>query len=224
MSREELLESDDGSPDVRRAKALFRGFYEALSDEIEQVRALGGEVKDIEIGLVDFPARRRGEEILLCWRLGEKTIGFWHAVEAGFAGRRPDRRRRRARAAAAGLSGRAACRASRQLRAAVEALLRASGLDPATIPISARRRARGAAVAGGVPGRLRHGSRGDPRRSGDGRGRSRRGRGGRPALPRDVPAPPASLSGRRARRLPAGGQAGRVSAASPSWSTASPSG
>jgi hypothetical protein len=89
MSREELLESDDGSTDVRRAKALFRGFYEALSDEIEQIRALGGEVKDIEQGLVDFPARRRGEDILLCWRLGEKTIGFWHGLESGYAGRRP---------------------------------------------------------------------------------------------------------------------------------------
>ena len=89
MSREELLESDDGSTDVRRAKALFRGFYEALSDEIELVRALGGEVKDIEQGLVDFPARRRGEDILLCWRLGEKAIGFWHGLESGFAGRRP---------------------------------------------------------------------------------------------------------------------------------------
>src|SRR4029078_6736288 len=44
-SREELLESDDGSTDVRRAKALFRGFYEALSDEIELVRALAGEVE-----------------------------------------------------------------------------------------------------------------------------------------------------------------------------------
>ena len=74
---------------MRRAKALFRGFYEALSDEIEQVRALGGEVKDIELGLVDFPARRRGEDILLCWRLGEKVIGYWHGLEAGFAGRRP---------------------------------------------------------------------------------------------------------------------------------------
>src|SRR5262245_65541299 len=51
MSREELLESDDGPLDVRRAKALFRGFYEALSDEIDQARALGGEVKDIELGL-----------------------------------------------------------------------------------------------------------------------------------------------------------------------------
>ena len=89
MSREELLESDDGPPDVRRAKALFRGFYEALSDEIEKVRAMGGEVKDLETGLVDFPARRRGEDILLCWRLGERKIGYWHTVEGGFAARRP---------------------------------------------------------------------------------------------------------------------------------------
>ena len=89
MSREDILESDDGPPEVRRAKALFRGFYEALSDEIEKIRALGGEVKDLESGLVDFPARRREEEILLCWRLGEKTVGFWHSVESGFAGRRP---------------------------------------------------------------------------------------------------------------------------------------
>ena len=74
---------------MRRAKALFRGFYEALSDEIEKIRALGGEVKDLETGLVDFPARRRDEEILLCWRLGEKTVGYWHSVEGGFAGRRP---------------------------------------------------------------------------------------------------------------------------------------
>jgi hypothetical protein len=89
LSREELLESDDGSPEVRRLKALFRGFYEALSDEIDRVRELGGEVKDVEIGLIDFPSRRLGEEILLCWRLGEKKIGYWHTVESGFAGRRP---------------------------------------------------------------------------------------------------------------------------------------
>jgi hypothetical protein len=89
LSREELLESDDGTPEVRRLKALFRGFYEALSDEIDHVRDLGGEVKDVETGLVDFPSLRRGEEILLCWRLGEKKIGYWHTAESGFAGRRP---------------------------------------------------------------------------------------------------------------------------------------
>jgi hypothetical protein len=89
MSREELLESDDGSPEVRRAKALFRGYYEALSDQLARVKALGGEVKDVETGLVDFPARRLGEEILLCWRLGEKRVEHWHTVEGGFAARRP---------------------------------------------------------------------------------------------------------------------------------------
>jgi hypothetical protein len=89
LSREELLESDDGTPEVRRLKALFRGFYEALSDEIDHVRDLGGDVKDVETGLIDFPSLRRGEEILLCWRLGEKKLGYWHTAESGFAGRRP---------------------------------------------------------------------------------------------------------------------------------------
>jgi len=89
MSREEILESDDGSPEVRRAKALFRGYYEALSDELGRIRELGGEVKDVETGLVDFPARRLGEEILLCWRFGEKKVAFWHPVDGGFASRRP---------------------------------------------------------------------------------------------------------------------------------------
>jgi hypothetical protein len=89
MSRDELLESDDGPPEVRRAKALFRGYYEALSDELDHVRDLGGDVKDVEVGLVDFPARRLGEEILLCWRLGEKKVAFWHPLEGGFAARLP---------------------------------------------------------------------------------------------------------------------------------------
>jgi len=88
-SRDEILESDDGPPEVRRAKALFRGYYEALSDSLACVRDLGGDVKDVEIGLVDFPARRLGEEILLCWRLGEKKVGFWHPLEGGFAARLP---------------------------------------------------------------------------------------------------------------------------------------
>lgn len=79
--------------EVRQARAVFRGFYEALSDGLEQIRALGGDVKDLDMGLVDFPGRRGNEDILLCWRLGEKRIEYWHAVDAGFANRRPlDRR------------------------------------------------------------------------------------------------------------------------------------
>jgi hypothetical protein len=80
---------ESGPLAVRQAKAVFRGLDEALSDEIERVRALGGEVKDIDLGLVDFPSTRNGEEILLCWKLGEKTIGYWHSVDGGFSSRRP---------------------------------------------------------------------------------------------------------------------------------------
>lgn len=76
-------------PAVQHARAVFRGFYESLSDSLEQIRALGGEVKDLDMGLVDFPGRREGEDILLCWRLGEKRIEYWHAVDGGFANRRP---------------------------------------------------------------------------------------------------------------------------------------
>jgi hypothetical protein len=75
--------------EVRNAKAMFRGYYQVLADELAQVTELGGEVKDLEIGLVDFPGRRGEEEILLCWKLGEKGIGFWHTAESGYAGRRP---------------------------------------------------------------------------------------------------------------------------------------
>jgi len=49
----------------------------------------GVEVKDVDEGLVDFPALRRGETVLLCWRLGEDEIGYWHTAEDGFDGRRP---------------------------------------------------------------------------------------------------------------------------------------
>ena len=80
---------DEGPPAVRQAKAVFRGLDEALTDEIEHIRELGGEVKDLELGLVDFPSTRDGEEILLCWKLGEKSLGYWHAVDGGFASRRP---------------------------------------------------------------------------------------------------------------------------------------
>jgi len=88
-SRDREAESDSGSPAVRQAKAVFQGLDEALNDEIERICALGGEVKDLEVGLVDFPSTRDGEEILLCWKLGEKSIGYWHAVDGGFASRRP---------------------------------------------------------------------------------------------------------------------------------------
>jgi hypothetical protein len=82
-------EIDTGPPPVRQARAVFRGLDEALTDELERIRDLGGEVKDLDLGLVDFPSTREGEDILLCWKLGEKSLGFWHSVDGGFASRRP---------------------------------------------------------------------------------------------------------------------------------------
>lgn len=61
----------------------------ALAGVIEELQELGVLVKDLDIGLVDFPSVRDGEEVLLCWRLGEETVAFWHRPEEGFAGRRP---------------------------------------------------------------------------------------------------------------------------------------
>jgi hypothetical protein len=65
----------------RRATALARA--------LEQIQSLGVVVKDLDSGLVDFPSVRDGEDVLLCWQLGEDDVAFWHRYEDGYAGRRP---------------------------------------------------------------------------------------------------------------------------------------
>jgi hypothetical protein len=56
---------------------------------IARINGLGCQIKDIEQGLVDFPALREGREVYLCWRLGEEEVAFWHELDAGFGGRQP---------------------------------------------------------------------------------------------------------------------------------------
>jgi hypothetical protein len=56
---------------------------------VEGIQELGGIVKDLDDGLVDFLARRDGEDIVFCWRLGEDEIAYWHGLEEGFRGRKP---------------------------------------------------------------------------------------------------------------------------------------
>ncbi len=90
ISSEALETSVPGdSPAVKQAKAMFRGYWETLAERLSAIEKLGGEVKDLESALVDFPARREGEDIHLCWKFGEKSLGFWHSPDSGFAGRRP---------------------------------------------------------------------------------------------------------------------------------------
>lgn len=72
-------------------KALSRlvqdfGRFDAL---VHQIQSAGAQIKDVNIGLLDFPALKDGREVCLCWKHGEGDIAFWHEVDAGFAGRRP---------------------------------------------------------------------------------------------------------------------------------------
>ena len=58
-------------------------------DTLAEIDEIGVQVKDLNQGLLDFPCLLDGETVLLCWKQGEKEIGWWHTTEAGFAGRRP---------------------------------------------------------------------------------------------------------------------------------------
>jgi hypothetical protein len=60
-----------------------------LAGIVERIHAAGAQVKDLAAGLLDFPSERDGETVLLCWRVGEDGIGFWHGLDEGFAGRKP---------------------------------------------------------------------------------------------------------------------------------------
>jgi hypothetical protein len=62
---------------------------EVVARAVEELQGLGVLVKDLDRGLVDFPALRGGEEVLLCWQVGEGEVAFWHGLEEGFAGRKP---------------------------------------------------------------------------------------------------------------------------------------
>ena len=74
---------------LAEAAAEIERLERELAKIVDEIGEQGAEVKDLDEGLVDFPALRRGETVLLCWKLGEDEIRYWHAVDDGFAGRRP---------------------------------------------------------------------------------------------------------------------------------------
>lgn len=61
---------------------------QALKQALEKIEEIGVVVKDLDVGLVDFPTLYRGEEVYLCWRMDEADIEHWHGVHEGFAGRK----------------------------------------------------------------------------------------------------------------------------------------
>jgi len=90
--RDALGRSVAGEPpvsDVIRQRPGARVHVESIEAAANAIAELGGHLKDLSLGLVDFPAEHEGERVLLCWQYGEPEVAFWHRADEGFAGRRP---------------------------------------------------------------------------------------------------------------------------------------
>jgi len=74
---------------LARRKAERTKAEQRVRDALSEIDAIGVQVKDLSIGLLDFPCDLDGRTILLCWKIGEKAIAHWHGPEEGFAGRKP---------------------------------------------------------------------------------------------------------------------------------------
>ena len=72
-----------------RRRAERDKLRQAIQDAMAEIDAIGVQVKDLDIGLLDFPCQVEDDIILLCWKYGEEKIQFWHGMEEGFAGRKP---------------------------------------------------------------------------------------------------------------------------------------
>ena len=94
-ARQELAQKiagNGGAIDSRQLAQLDSSLEQsqvAVARCVNSIHGLGAIVKDPDTGLVDFPALRGDEEVLLCWRLGEPEVAYWHGLEEGFAGRQP---------------------------------------------------------------------------------------------------------------------------------------
>ncbi len=74
---------------MARRKAEREKAIQRVKDALAEIDAAGVQVKDLDIGLLDFPCEVEGQTVLLCWKLGEKGITHWHSESEGFAGRKP---------------------------------------------------------------------------------------------------------------------------------------
>ena len=82
----------DGAPpvdDLRLTRLRMQGLIDQMAAGVARIDALGLTLRDIEHGLVDFPALVAGRQVWLCWQRGETAIGWWHSLDSGFSARRP---------------------------------------------------------------------------------------------------------------------------------------
>ena len=77
--------SGEGVGDARTPE--FAKLARELQDVVDELTSIGIQLKDADTGLLDFPAVREGEDVLLCWSVGEPAVEWWHGLEDGFGGR-----------------------------------------------------------------------------------------------------------------------------------------
>jgi hypothetical protein len=82
--REKAAQNGGGAP----ARELAARVHE-IERDVAQLAEWSIVLRDPQTGLIDFPHRRQGESVYLCWRLGEPRVGYWHPLETGIAGRQP---------------------------------------------------------------------------------------------------------------------------------------
>jgi hypothetical protein len=75
--------------EVRAAAEEVVETAESVAECVRRINEAGVQVKDLDEGLLDFPAERDGAGVLLCWKVGEPEVAFWHGADEGFAGRKP---------------------------------------------------------------------------------------------------------------------------------------
>ena len=75
--------------DLSAAESELSGLADAAIACVEKLEELGVTVKDLDLGLLDFPALLDGRAVELCWHVGEEAVAFWHEVGEGYAGRKP---------------------------------------------------------------------------------------------------------------------------------------
>jgi hypothetical protein len=83
-----VLDQRKSNGGSRTASQAVRDF-ERLESLIREIQEAGALLKDLNTGLLDFPAMRDGREVYLCWQYGEDQIRYWHPIDGGFAGRQP---------------------------------------------------------------------------------------------------------------------------------------
>lgn len=86
---QERIEQSTNPRDAAVMQTELQAELDHLRDYVDELTAVGGQLKDAEVGLIDFVGRHQGREVYLCWKLGEERIEYWHELHAGFAGRRP---------------------------------------------------------------------------------------------------------------------------------------